>query len=138
LVPIIIIPYLSLKFGTVYGLFGSLFYYIGLIIARFKHWIFLPIPIIFCLWYWYTYGFGIRDYVTIYFVCMMTAVLFQEIFAEINKLINKVLPEQEQNLDYDKKIELMNQQIALYKKEHPLEKITQDIIEKIRNDIFFN
>jgi hypothetical protein len=68
---------------------------------------------------------------------MMAAVLFQEIFVEIEKLINKVLPEQEQNLDYDKKIEQMNQQIAHYKKEHPLEKITQDVIEKIRTDVFF-
>jgi hypothetical protein len=138
LVPILIVPFLSLKFGNVYGLFGSLFYYVGLIIARFKHWIFLPIPIIFCVWYWFTYGFGIRDYVTIYFVCMMAAVLFQQICSEIDKLVNKVLPEQEQNLDYDNKIEKMNQQIALYKKEHPFEKITQDVIEKIRTDIFFN
>jgi hypothetical protein len=138
LVPIIIIPYLSFKFGNLFGLFGILFYYMGLIIARFRHWIFLPIPIIFCLWYWFTYGFGIRDYVTIYFVCMMVAVLFQQIDTEINKLIFKILPEQEQNLDYDNKIEEMNQQIALYKKEHPSEKITQEVIEKIRTEIFFN
>jgi len=138
LVPIIIVPFLSVKFGNFYGLFGSLFYYMGLLIAKFKHWIFLPIPIIFCLWYWVTFGFGTRDYVTIFFVCMMAAVFFQEISFIINKLINKVLPEQEQNLDYDKKIELMNQQIALYKKTHPMDKITQDVIEKIRTDIFFN
>jgi hypothetical protein len=69
---------------------------------------------------------------------MMAAVLFQQICSEIDKLVNKVLPEQEQNLDYDNKIEKMNQQIALYKKEHPFEKITQDVIEKIRTDIFFN
>ena len=138
LVPLLIVPYLSFKYGNVYGLLGSLFYYVGLIIAKFKLWIFLPIPIVFCLWYWFTYGFGIKDYVTIYFVCMMAAVFFQQILAQINKLVTKVLPEEEQNYDYDNKIEKMNQEIALYRKNHPLEKITHDVIEKIRTDIFFS
>ena len=137
LIPVIIIPFLSLTSGNMLGLFGILFYTAGFIIARFKQWIFIPIPIIFCFWYWYTYGFGTRDYVTIYFVCMCAGICIEYAFYEYNKYVTKVLPEVKTNEEYNAKIDVMNARIAAYKKNHPSEKVTQEVIEKIRTEIFF-
>ena len=137
LIPLIIIPFLTLKSGSFFGFFGIAFYYMGFIIAKFKQWIFLPIPIIFCLWYWSTYGFGNSDYVTIYFVCMLAGILIQYTVYEYKKYVNKILPEVKTNLEYNAKIDEMNARIAAFKKNNPTEKVTQEIIEQIRTEIFF-
>ncbi len=137
LIPVIIIPYLCFKTGNWYGLFGILLYYAGLIISKFKQWIFLPIPLFFCLWYWYTYGFGVRDYVSIYLVCLLLGVFLNELYRSYNRFVNKVLPEQLNNMDYDSKVEELNKRLDQYRKSHPNEKITQEIVEKIRTDVFF-
>ena len=137
LIPVIVIPFLTLKSGSYFGFFGTVFYFVGFIIARFKQWIFLPIPIFFCLWYWYTYSFGSRDYVTIYFVSMSAGILIEYVVNEYNKYVNKILPEVKTNLEYNAKIEEMNARIAAYRKNNPTEKVTQEIIEQIRTDIFF-
>jgi len=128
---------MSVKYGNMYGLFGIGFYFIGLLMAKYKQWIYLPIPIVFCLWYWFTYGFGLRDYVFIYFSCMMVAIFLQQGFTTLKSYFNMVLPEKLQNIAYDEKLTEMNDQIALYKKNNPQEKITQEIIEQIRTEIFF-
>lgn len=137
LIPVIIIPFLSLKSGNVFGLFGIVFYFAGFIIARFKQWIFMPIPITFCLWYWYTYGFGTRDYVTIYVVCMCAGICIQYAVYEYNKYITKILPEVKTNEEYNAKIDVMNARIAAYKMNNPSKKVTQEVIEQIRTEIFF-
>ena len=137
LVPFLVIPVLSVKSGSLYGFFGIVFYFSGLVISRYKQWIFLPIPIVFCFWYWYTYGFGLRDYVSIFFACLVAGIIIQQLFIEIYKYVSKVLPEQESNLEYNEKLEEMNRQIANFKKAHPNEKITQELIEKIRTEVFF-
>lgn len=137
LFPVIIIPFLTLKSGNFFGFFSIAFYFMGFIIAKFKQWIFLPIPIFFCLWYWYTYSFGTRNYVTIYFVYMSAGILIEYAFNEYKKYINKILPEIKTNMEYNAKIEMMNTRIADYKKNNPTEKVTQEIIEQIRTEIFF-
>ena len=137
LVPVIIIPYLCVKTGNWYGLFGILLYYAGLIISKFKQWIFIPIPLFFCMWYWYTYGFGVRDFVTIYLVCLLSGVFLSELNSSYNRFVNKILPEQLHNMDYDSKVEELNKRLDQYRKNHPHEKITQEIVEKIRTDVFF-
>lgn len=137
LIPFIVIPLLCLRAGNYYGLFGIVFYFSGLIISRYKQWIFLPIPVVFCLWYWYTYGFSLLDYVSVYFACLVCGIAIQQLFLEINKYVSKVLPEQELNMEYNEKLAEMNKQIENYKRNHPNEKITQELIEKIRTDIFF-
>jgi len=137
LIPVIIIPFLTLKSGSYFGFFGIAFYFVGLIIAIFKQWIFLPIPIFFCLWYWFTYGFATRDYVTVYFVCLLAGILIEYAFNEYSKYVNKILPEEKTNLEYNAKIEEMNARIAAFKKNNPTEKVTQEIIEQIRTEIFF-
>lgn len=138
LVPLIIIPYLSSKSGNWFGLFGIGFYYIGFFIARFKQWIFFPIPLFFCLWYWYTYGFGLRDYVTIYLFCMSAGMIIYLLYDEYNKYIHRVIPEQEQSSEYNDKLVEMEQMIEKYRKDHPGEKITQEIIDRIKTEVFFN
>ncbi len=137
LVPAIIIPLFVIKTDRWFALFGILFYFTGLLISKFRQWIFLPIPLLFCFWYWYTYGISLTDYVTIYFACLVCGVVFFEIRKYCYRFINKVLPEQLNNLDYDSKLEELNRQIEQYKKEHPGQKVTQDVVEKIRTDIFF-
>jgi hypothetical protein len=137
LVPLIIIPFLSIKTGSWFGLFGILLYYAGLIISKFKQWIFLPIPLFFCLWYWYTYSFGLHDYVTIYLACLLAGVMLHELKREYERFISKVLPEQLHNMDYDAKVEELHRRLEQYRKKHPGEKITQEIVEKIRTDVFF-
>jgi len=137
LVPLIIIPYLTIKTGNWFWLFGILLYFMGLIISKFKQWIFLPIPLFFCFWYWYTYGFGLHDYVTIYLGCLLMGVILHEAKREYERFFNKVLPEQLHNMDYDAKVEELNRRLDLYRKKHPGEKITQEIVEKIRTEVFF-
>jgi hypothetical protein len=137
LVPVIIIPFLCVKTGNWFGLFGVPLYYAGLIISKYKQWIFLPIPLFFCFWYWYTYGFGVRDYVTIYLVCLLSGVFLNELKRTYDRFVNKILPEQLHNMDYDMKVEELNRRLDQYRKAHPNEKITQEIVEKIRTEVFF-
>jgi len=137
LIPVIILPLFVIKTDRWFALFGILFYFVGLVISKFKQWIFLPIPILFCVWYWYTYGFSLTDYVVVYFACIVCGVLFGEAEKSYYKFVNKILPEQLNNLDYDSKIEELNWRIERYKKEHPGQKVTQEIVEKIRTEIFF-
>ncbi len=137
LVPLIIIPYLSLKSDNWFGLFGILFYYGGLLIAKTKQWIFFPIPLLFCFWYWYTYGFSPREYVAIYFYCIVCGALIYLARDGYNKYVHRTLPENEQNSNYNDMLTQMEERIEKYKTDHPDQKITQEIIEKIKNDIFF-
>jgi hypothetical protein len=53
------------------------------------------------------------------------------------RFVYKILPEQLHNIDYDLKVEELNRRLDQYRKNHPKEKITQEIIEKIRTDVFF-
>ncbi len=138
LVPAIIVPLISIKENSWFGMFGIGFYFIGLFISKFKQWIFLPIPFIFSLWYWYTYGFGIRDFVSIYFLCLLLGIFFNELKKKMDRFFSNDLPEKLNNLDFDAKVEELNRQIEKYKKEHPNEKVTQDLVEKLRTDIFFD
>ena len=137
LVPILIIPLFVFKTGKWFALFGILFYFTGLIISRFKQWIFLPIPLFFCFWYWYTYGFSLTDYVAFYFACLVSGTVFYEVKESYYKFVYKILPEQMNNLEYDSKIEELNRRIEKYKKDHPGQNVTQDIVEKIKTEIFF-
>jgi hypothetical protein len=137
LVPIIIIPLFVIKTDRWFALFGILFYFMGLLISKFKQWILLPIPLLFCFWYWYTYGFSPADYVVFYFICMVAGVTLNEIKKSYYRFVNKILPEQMNNLEYDAKIDELNRQIEAYKHQHPGQKVTQEVVEKIRTDIFF-
>jgi hypothetical protein len=137
LIPVIIIL-ASLKSGIGWYLFAIPVYYIGVIIAKFKQWIFMPIPLIFVFWYWYTYGLSVMDFVSIYFVAFVAGIVLCQLKKEYDKFVNKILPEQLNNLDYNEKVEELNRRIIKYRNDHPNEKLTPEIVEQIRTEVFFN
>ncbi|MFT3680354.1 MAG: hypothetical protein QM791_08760 [Ferruginibacter sp.] len=137
LVPLIV-TYLTVKSGNYFGLFGIACYYLGVFIVQFRLWLFFPIPVFFCLWYWYTYGFALRDYVAIYFLCMAAGLAVYMLYNTYLRYTQNVLPETEENLKYNDKLEEMERRILRYQKEHPGEKITQEIIDRIKTDVFFH
>lgn len=60
-----------------------------------------------------------------------------EIGKEYNKFVNKVLPEQMDNIEYNEKVDELNRRLEKYRREHPSEKLTPEIVEKIRAEVFF-
>jgi uncharacterized membrane protein len=137
LVPVLVIPYLCLKTGNWFGLFGVVLYFSGVIIAKYKQWIFLPIPLFCCLWYWYAYGFGMMNFVSGYLFCLLAGVVFYESNRSYKRFMSKILPEQLLNIDYDLKVEELYKRLDQYRKNNPNEKMTYDTVEKIRTDVFF-
>ncbi len=137
LIPLVIIPLLAIKTGNYFGLFGIACFYIGLIVVKYRQWIFFPIPLFFCFWYWYTYGFVLNDYVTIYFGWLMCGIGVYLLKLLYDRYVHSVLPETEENLAYNEKLERMEKMIAQYQREHPDEKITQELIDKIKTEVFF-
>lgn len=136
-IPVVIIPLYCYKTGNWFGLFGIPLYYAGFIISKYHQWIFLPIPLIFAIWYWYTFGFSITNFVSLYFACLLAGVAASEFYKLYNEFVNKILPEQMTNMDYDSKVEEFERRVKEYKKQHPGEKITHEIIEEIRTEVFF-
>lgn len=136
LVPVIIV-WLTIKTGSWYGFFALAFYAAGLVISQFRLWIFLPIPLLFTFWYWYTYGLAPTDYVFGYTAALLAGVGISEITRQWQRFMNKVLPEQMNNLEYNEKVDELNRRLEKFRKEHPNEKLTPEIVEKIRTDVFF-
>jgi hypothetical protein len=136
LVPAIII-WLSIRSGSWYGLFALAFYAIGVIISQFRLWIFLPIPLLFTFWYWYTYGIGPTDYVFGFTLALLAGVGISEASKHYKRFMQKVLPEQMNNIEYNEKVEELNRRLDAFRKDHPNEKLTPEIVEKIRTDVFF-
>lgn len=56
---------------------------------------------------------------------------------QYNRFMQKVLPEQMNNIEYNEKVDELNRRLERYRKEHPNEKLTPDIVEKIRTEVFF-
>lgn len=138
IVPVVIIPAICMWTGSWFGLFGILLFYIGIAISRFKQWIFLPVPCVFAMWYWYTYQPpAVNDYVTIYLFCLLCGVFFNEISKQAYDFFFKTLPEQMSNVEFDAKVEELNRRLDEFRAEHPGEKVTHEIVEKIRTEIFF-
>ncbi len=136
LVPLIIAG-IVVKTGDGWLLFGILAFYTGIVISKFRQWIFLPIPLIFVFWYWYTYGLAIRDYVFIFFGCFICGIILNELSKEYYKFVNKVLPEQLNNLDYNEKVDELNRRLEKFRQDHPSDKLTPEIVEQIRTEVFF-
>ncbi len=137
LIPLLIL-FLCMRSGDWWGLFAIVAYYAGLFMAMFRQWIFVPVPIIFCLWFWYTYGFSPTHFVTLLFLSMAAGVGMYEGYRQVHRFITKVLPEQLNNLDYNEKVEELNRRLERFRREHPHEKLTPEIVEKIRTEIFFS
>ena len=137
LVPIVLIPLLWIKFHNPIILIGSVFYYIGVLLAYFQLSIILPVPILFSMWYWYTYGLSIRDYVTGFLTCILLGYFLVLLEGWVDRLLNNVLPGHEQEDVYNEKLKLYNAKVQEYMQAHSGEKISQEILDKIKADIFF-
>ncbi|HOZ80315.1 MAG TPA: hypothetical protein PLY34_20130 [Ferruginibacter sp.] len=136
LMPVIIV-WITIRSGSGYGFFALAFYAAGVVISQFQQWIFLPIPIIFTIWYWYAYGLGPTDYVFGFLVSLLAGVGLSEASKQYKKFMYKVLPEQMDNVEYNEKVDELNRRIDIFRKEHPNEKVTPEIVEKIRTEVFF-
>jgi threonine synthase len=135
--PLVVIPLVAHRFANWYYLLGIISYYLGVILVAVKQKIFFMIPVIFCGWFWYTYGFSLHDYVFFMVTCMAGGALFYQFALEVEKFITRTLPENRQTEEFDLKIEEMNEKVHQYKQLHPKEKITPEILDRIRNEVFF-
>ena len=137
LIPLVIIPLLCLKFHNPYGLFASLLYYIGLILASAGLSIVLPVPVIFSIWYWYSYGFSPVDYVFGFLLSLIAGYFMYKLKVYLDTYLHTVLPEEDINEAYNKKLRLLEQRIEEYRRQHPGEKVTQELIDRFKTEIFF-
>jgi hypothetical protein len=112
-------------------------YYAGFVMARLHLLIFLPIPLFFCLWFWYVYGFSPSHIISVCTFALLAGVIVCRAYAAFMAYVRKVLPEEELNDEYNAKIAIMNKKIEEYQRNHPNEKITHELVEKIRTDVFF-
>jgi hypothetical protein len=137
IIPLILVPYIANKSGSGYYLFGIGFYYIGVILVAIKQRIILMIPLIFCCWYWYTYGFSINNYVFFFLSCILGGTFLYQLTKGAERFAHRTLPESKEALAYDMKIEEMNEKLQEFKQMNPTVKITPEIVESIRNEVFF-
>ena len=136
LVPALVF-FLCMRSGNWWGLFALVTYFAGVLMAVFRQWIFFPIPLVFCLWFWYTFGFSPTHVVSLLFLSLVAGAGIYEGFRQLSRFVNKVLPEQMNNLEYNEKVEELNRRLERFRREHPHEKLTPEIVEKIRTEIFF-
>ncbi len=137
IIPLVLVPYMANKSANWYYLFGIAFYYIGIILVAMKQKIIIMIPVFFCCWYWYTFGFSIRNYVFFFISCILGGAILYQLTAGVEKFTQRTLPENKEALAYDLKIEEMNARLEEYKQMNPATKITPEIMEGIRNEVFF-
>ncbi len=135
--PLVVVPYMAARAGNWFYLFGIVCYYLGVVLMAVKQKIIFMIPFIFCCWFWYTYGFGLHDYVFFLFICMSAGALFYQLAENAESFAKRTLPENKETQEYDLKIEEMNEKVEQYKKTHPAIKITPEIMDVIRNEVFF-
>ncbi len=137
LIPLVIIPLLCLKYQNMFGLFASALYYIGIIIARTEFSIVLPVPIIFSAWYWYSYGFSPFDYVFVFLLSLIAGYLMYRLKVYLDTYLHNILPEEDINEAYNQKLRLLEKRVEEYRRQHPGEKVTQELIDRFKTEIFF-
>ncbi len=138
LFPLAVIPLMASRADSWFYLFGIVCYYLGVVLVAVKQKIIFMIPLFFCGWFWYTYGFGLHDYVFFLFMCMFAGAVFYQLAQNAKYFTTSVLPENKEAREYELKIEEMNAKLELYKQVHPTTIITPEIIDSIRNDVFFS
>ena len=137
LFPLAVIPLMVSMSGNGFYLFGIVCYYLGVILVANKQKIIFMIPLFFCGWFWYTYGFGVHDYVFFLFMSMFAGAALYQLAQNAKHFTTSVLPENKEAREYELKIEEMNAKLKQYKQIHPTTVITPEIIDSIRNDVFF-
>lgn len=135
--PFLLIPYLAYRSQDWLILLGLPFYFAGYTIAAIKQKTIYFIPVFLCIWFWYTYGFSLFHNVTFFFLCLTAGLVLYLVRKELERYIDRTIPEIEQNRDYNLKLEKMNLKLEQFKTDNPGRKITPEIIEDIKKDIFF-
>jgi hypothetical protein len=97
----------------------------------------LLIPVLFFCWFWYTCGFDLHGFSFFLFICIFSGAAFFKLAQKVKYFVHRVLHENKEAQEYERKIEKMYAQLNLYKQMHPSAAITPDIIDSIRNQVFF-
>ena len=135
--PLIAVPLIALHTGNKYYLLGIIFYYISIMLVMVNQKIIFLIPCLFYLWFWSIYGFGIYTYVFFSLLCLAVAAALYLITQQVEKFMSITIPDNAENLEYDLKMQNVNDRIEKFRQANPTTKITQEIMESIRNEVFF-
>jgi hypothetical protein len=140
--PLIVVPVMRSAFTqSIFGswsfLFGIVLYYTSILIIIARQKIILMIPVLFFCWFWFTYGFDLHGFTFFLSICIFSGAFFYQLAQKVKHFIKRVLPENKLAEEYELKIEKMYARLNLYKQKHPTAAITPDVIDSIRNDIFF-
>ena len=68
---------------------------------------------------------------------MVAGVLFYQLAVNAETFTKRTLPENVEAMEYNLKVEEMNEKVAQYKRTHPAVKISPEIMDTIRNEVFF-
>ena len=135
--PLIVVPVIALKASNWYYLIGIVLYYISIYLVAIKQKIIFLIPAFFYIWFWNTFGFGIMTYAFFSLMCLLTGAMFYLLIEKVDKFINKTLPENKEALEYELKMQEVEKKIEQFRQSNPTTKITQELMERIRNQVFF-
>ena len=135
--PLIVVPVIALKASNWYYLIGIVLYYISIYLVAIKQKIIFLIPAFFYIWFWNTFGFGIMTYAFFSLMCLLTGAIFYLLIEKVDKFINKTLPENKEALEYELKMQEVEKKIEQFRQSNPTTKITQELMERIRNQVFF-
>lgn len=137
LVPVMQAGFTQSVFGRWFYLAGIVLYFLSVLTVAYKQQIILMIPVLFFAWFWYTYGFDLHGFAFFLFVCTFSGAGFYKLAQHVKHFVKRVLPESKEAHEYELKIAKMYAQLNLYKQKYPTTTITPDIIDSIRNDVFF-
>ena len=135
--PLIVIPIIALKAANWFYLLGIVFYYISIYLVAIKQKIIFLIPVFFYIWFWNTFGFGIMTYAFFSLMCLLTGAIFYLLVGQVDKFITKTIPDNKEALEYELKMQEVENKLEQFRHANPSTKITQEIMERIRNQVFF-
>ena len=70
-------------------------------------------------------------------MCLLTGATFYLLAEKLDKFIKKTIPENNEALEYELKMQEVENKIEQFRQANPTIKITQEIMERIRNQVFF-
>lgn len=135
--PFVVVPLIAHQAANWYYLLGIVFYFISIFLVAVKQKIIFLIPVFFYCWFWSTYGFGVETYVFFSLMCLFTAALFYLLTQQVEKFISKTIPDKAENLEYELKMQKVDDKVEQFRNANPTTKITLEIMERIRNEVFF-
>ena len=137
LIPLIPSGFVQPLFGNWAWLAGMACYYISILLVMAKQKIIMMIPVLFFSWFWCTFAFDWHGFIFFLFVCIFSGAGLYQLAQQVKYHIRRVLPDNKLAEEYEQKIAKMHARLNLYKQKHPTTAITPEIIDTIRDDIFF-